>query len=143
MQHVAGTKRHHDRRVVVARIAVGAVAADGAAVTHLRIGDLRRGFRQDRAFLGKQVGAQHLVLGRAGADHDRIAVFADAAQTVDAVDIDEMRRLGQAQFHHRYQTVAAGQHLAVVAELDKQRQNFIDRVRAMILERSRRHDFPP
>ena len=142
-QHVACIEGHHDRRIVVSRISVGAVAADGAAVPHLRIGDLGRRFRQDPAFLEEQVGGQDLCLGRARADHDRIPLLANAAQAADGVDVDKMRRLGQTQFHHWHQTMAAGQHLALVTELTEKLQHFLDRFRAMILEHSGCHDTPP
>ena len=45
---VARAQRHHQRRHVVAGIAIGDIAADGAQVAHLRIGDQQRGFVQDR-----------------------------------------------------------------------------------------------
>ena len=115
-QLIGRTERHHDGRIVVARIPVGAVSADGAAVAHLRIADLGRRFGQDRAFVAQQIGRQNLGLSGSRADDDHLAFFANTAKAVYAIDVDEMRRFRQTQFHHWNQAVAAGQHLAVVAE---------------------------
>jgi hypothetical protein len=43
-----GAERQHHRRHVVAGVAVRDIAADRAAVTHLRVGDLQRRLAQDR-----------------------------------------------------------------------------------------------
>ena len=42
---------------------------------------------------------------------DRVRVFADGRQLGDARDVDEQRRLRQAQVEHRAERLAAGQHL--------------------------------
>ena len=87
---VARAERHHQRRHVVAGIAIGDIAADGAAVAHLRIGDQKRGFVQDRQRFADFVGRQQFVLGGHRADHDRVAVAADALEPGDAMQIDQM-----------------------------------------------------
>ena len=46
LQFKSGIQRHGDGRMVIARVAVGNIAADGAAVAHLRIGDQQRRFGQ-------------------------------------------------------------------------------------------------
>ena len=59
------------------------------------------------------------MLGRHGADDDVVAVGADAFELGDAGEIDEMRRRGEAQLHHRDQAVAAGERAAVVAQIGR------------------------
>ena len=48
LQFKGGIQRHSDGRMVIARVAVRDVAADGAAVAHLRIGDQQCRFGQQR-----------------------------------------------------------------------------------------------
>ena len=106
---IAGAEAHHHRRHVVAGIAIGDIAADRADIAHLRIGDLQRGLAQERDLGGEKLGGDQLVLGRHGADDDVAAVGADALELGDAGEIDEVRRRGEAQLHHRDQAVAAGE----------------------------------
>ena len=114
---VAGIQRLHDGRHVVARIAVGDVAPDGAAVTDLGIGDHQGRLAQDRAGRAQEVGIDHLLLRRQRADHQCLALAGDPPQGGDVTQIDDMARLRQAQLHHRYQAVAAGQQTGFVAML--------------------------
>ena len=123
---IGGAKAHHHRRHVVAGIAVGDVAAERAEIAHLRIGDLQRGFAQDRNFRAQQVGADQLMLGRHRADDDIVAVGADAFELGDAGEIDEMRRRREPQLHHRDEAVAAGKRAAVVAQFGEQTDGFLD-----------------
>ena len=113
---VACAQRHHQRRHVIAGIAIGDVAADRAHVTHLRIGDQKRGFVQDRQRFCHLVRRQQLVLGGHGADHDVVAVAADALEPRNAVQIDQMLRCGQPKLHHRDQTMATGKGAGLFAQ---------------------------
>ena len=54
-QDVGRAERHHQRRHVVAGVAVGDVAADRPEIAHLRVGDQLGGLAQDRRMLGEQV----------------------------------------------------------------------------------------
>ena len=76
---VARPERQHQRRHVVARIAVGDIAADGAAIAHLRIGDQVGRLLQDGQRLGDHIGGDDLVLGGHGADDDGLGLLLDAA----------------------------------------------------------------
>ena len=79
-QHERRAQRQHQRRMVVARIAVRDVAADRALVAHLRIGDQPRALDQQRALVLQQLRPDQLVLGRHRADANRAALLADALQ---------------------------------------------------------------
>src|ERR1700758_3990500 len=52
----------HDRGHVVARIAIGGVAAEGPAVANLRVGDHQRGFAYDRAAARELLRADQFML---------------------------------------------------------------------------------
>ena len=44
-------------------------------------------------------------------------IFADVIQIGDAMDVDQILRPGDAELHHRHQTLAAGQELRIIAVL--------------------------
>jgi hypothetical protein len=50
-------------------------------------------------------------MARHCADHERVALSADARQLRHASQINELTRVGQAQFHRGQQRLAAGQGL--------------------------------
>ena len=58
----------------------------------------------------------------------------------DAVDIDEMRRLGEPERHGRHQALAAGEHAAVLGgDLGEERDRLVDGFRRVVAERRRFH----
>jgi hypothetical protein len=120
--------------VVVGRVAVGDVAADGAAVAHLRVGDQPGRLAQQRHPPLQDRRRDEVVLHRHRPDADGVAVLADATQFVDAVEVDQVRRLGEAQLHHRQQAVAAGQQLGITAERAQQVQRLAHGAWCVVLE---------
>src|SRR5439155_1776678 len=58
---------------------------------------------------------------------------------LDAVDVDERPRRGDAQLHHRDQALPACQHLRLVAEALKDRYRLVETRRSEVLERRRIH----
>ena len=90
---------------------MGEAAADGAARAHGAIGDAA-GDPGEKA--AGRIGDAAVLDGGmrdGGADGDRVRVLADGRQLGDARDVDQQRRLGEAQVEHRAQRLAAGQHL--------------------------------
>ena len=73
------------------------------------------------------------------ADTERSAFLAYPRQLGNATDVDQVRRLGKPELHHREQAVSAGDQLAVVSELREQCERFLDARRAMVFERCRIH----
>ncbi len=71
---------------------------------------------QDRQRFCDIVGRQQFVLGGHCADHNAVAVAADALQPVDAMQIDQMFGGGEPKLHHRQQAVAAGQRAGLLAQ---------------------------
>ena len=116
-QHQRRAQRQHHGRMIVARVAVGNVTADGAAVAHLRIGDQARGFGNQRAFVLQQLGGDQLIFGHHGTDVNLAFFLADAPEIVDRIDIDQMGGCRKAQFHHGQQAVTPRQNLRALAVL--------------------------
>ncbi len=79
-------------------------------------------------------------VAHAGAD-DKLAVGdREAIERRDAVDVDQMRGLGEPERHGRHQALAAGEHAAVLRRhLGEQRDRLVDRFRRVIAERRRLH----
>ena len=96
---------------------MGDRAADRAAVTDLRIADMAGGMGQQRRVLVQQIGGLDVAVAGEGADRDVVAAVTDVRQVGDAADVDQHRRLGQAQLHQRQQAVAAGEELGLVTVL--------------------------
>ena len=67
--------------------------------------------------LAERAVADRLVergVAHAGADAELAVRDREPVERRDAVDVDEMRRLGEPERHGRHQALAAGQHAAVV-----------------------------
>ena len=115
---------------------MGEAAADGAAVPHLHVADVGRGFRQQRAFFPQQRRAGDLLMRRHGADGEMTTFVADDVQRLNAPDVDHHFGPGEAQLHGRNQAVPARQQLRRVAVLHQHRDRFIDTRRPQVFERS-------
>src|SRR3569833_4207373 len=108
LQHEGRVDGAHHRRMIDAGIAVSDVAAEGAAIAYLRIGYLFGGFGQQRTFLLQQRRGDQLVLSGHRTDVKGAALFAYTLELFDAIEIDEVFGMGEAQLHHRQQTVFVG-----------------------------------
>ena len=124
------------------RVAVRERAAEGAAVTDLRIADLAAAARQDRHVLAHQRVVLDVVVAGEAADRDRVAGVAHVGEVGEPTDVDEHRRRRQPQLHQRQQRVAAGEELGVVAVLGEQRDRVVDGVGAGVVERGGDHRPP-
>lgn len=133
-EHEFGVADQRERRVVIARVAVGNVTADGAAVAHLRVGDQLGGFCQQRHLGLQDGGIDQVVFHRHRSDDHGVAFFADATQLGNAVDVDQVLGLGKAQLHHRQQAVAAGQQLGVRPVLAQQGHGLTHALGGVVLE---------
>ena len=72
-------------------------------------------------------------MGGRRADANLAVLFTNVREILDAADVDEQRRLHQAQLHRRNQTVSAGENLCVFV-LRQQRERFVERIRAFVIE---------
>ena len=76
----------------------------------------------------------------AGADDKFAADDGEPVKRLDAVDIDEVRGLGEPKRHSRDEALAAGEDAAVLGgKFGKQRDRFVDRFRRVIAEGGRLH----
>src|SRR5690242_14063730 len=67
-----------------------------------------------------------------GTDRKRLAVTRDPVETGDFVDVDQMRRLGEAEGHDRNEALAAGQHPPVPrGHLGQNLDRLVERLRHM------------
>ena len=142
-QLIGRAERHHHRRHVVAGIAIGDIAADGADIADLRIGDLQRGFPEDRHLLREQRRFDDVALAVHGADDDVAAVGLDAAEIADRGEVDEMRRRRQAELHQRNKAVPAGERAGILAEIGEKADGVADGFRAVVGECAWDHGFLP
>src|ERR1700722_2117675 len=93
--------------------------------------------------LREQLAADNLVLSGYRANDDLASLETHSLQLRNACEIDEMSRRGEAQFHHRDETVAAGNDASVGIELAEEGDRFRETGRPMILEGSGDQDILP
>ena len=101
--------------MIVGRIGVGQVAADGGHVAHQRIGDDHGRLVDDGVLLANQIGGVEVRLAGERADGQRTVRLANVREVGEAVDVDQMLRRRHPQFHQRDQALTAGQDLGVRA----------------------------
>ena len=138
--HELGVERQHHRGEIGGRVAVGERAADRAAMTHLRVADLARRRRDDRAMLLEQRIGVHRGMPGERPDRELRARIADVGELGEPPDVDELRRPCDPELHRRQEGVPACQHLRVGIRAE-QATGMLDRLRQLVVERCRDHDF--
>jgi len=128
--------------VVVGRVAVGQVAAQGGHLAHDGVGDHVGGIGQQRVTVGYQAGAFQVHFTGHGADLQPAIGFANIGQAFQAVDIDQHGRRGQPELEHRDQAVAAGQHLGAFI-LAQKGDGVAQGLRTCIIKCRRNHNESP
>ena len=136
---IGRVKRLHQARHVVRRIAIGDIAADGAKIPHLRVGNLQRRFADNRGCRGQHVAGNQLVLRGHRADGHSSTIDSDAFQRVDTAKIDQMADIAEPLLHHRDQAVPAGNDARVIPPLTEQTDHSVDAVGPVIIKRTRYH----
>ena len=120
---------------------------DGTAhcpfVARLEVPDVRQRSGQERKLFGKPRPGQQPVLRYRRADLDLAVDFTDGGELRNARDVDQHRRLEQAQIEHREQRLTAGKHAGGVAMLGKYLDRLGHRISAYIIEWMRFHAPPP
>src|ERR1051325_679469 len=74
-----------------------------------------------------------------GADGDDVAILADVTQIADAADVNQVFRLGKAEFHHRDQAMSAGEQFGVIGVCREQGKRLGQRGGPVIFEISWYH----
>ena len=118
-------QRQQHRGQLGRRIRMRDAAAHGAAAARGRMADVAQRFGQQRRARRHERGAQRIGLAGRGSEPQR-PVGRDARERRDAADVDERRRPRQPQVEHGHETLPAGQHLCVLAELRKRRDRLLD-----------------
>ena len=108
-------------------------------VADLRVADPGRRRGDQRVRLAEQRVVRDVVVARERADRDPVAVLAHVAEVGQAADVDEQRRLREAELHQRQERVAAGEQLRVVAR-PEQLDRVVDRLRDLVVEPRGDHD---
>ena len=124
------------------RIGEGDGAAEGAAVANGGMADMRHGERDQRRVLGDHLGTLDLGMTRQGADLDEFALFGDAVESLDGVDVDQQVRRRQPHVERGDQALPAGQEPRIVLMLGQQRNRFLERARLGVGEWRRLHVSP-
>ena len=86
-----------------------------------------------------RIALHHALAGRRPAPRACRSPARSPASSADAVHVDEVLEVREAQRQHRHEALPAGQHLGVVAVLGEQRADLVDRLRRVVLERRRLH----
>ena len=73
----------------------------------------------------------------------RVRRHLDGVEAGDPVDVDEVRRGGQAHVEERDQALPAGEHLAVVADLGEDGDGLVDGARCVVHEGGGLHRTDP
>ena len=109
-----------------------AIADRGVSDQADRLGDHRASLAEPGQLLDR-------AMARRRAEHQRVPIDPRVVELGDAVQVDQRRRGGQPERHHRHQTLAPGDHLRVLTALGEQRDRLLDASRREVLERSRLH----
>src|SRR5260221_6032815 len=115
------------------------ISADGAAVTDLRMGDMRQCFADQRKRQRKSRVALQRAVARQRAKAARAFGRTNAREIFDTVDVDQDRRPGETKIHRRYQALSAGQELRLIAMFGLERQRVRKRGGCDIFEGSQLH----
>ena len=129
--------------MVVGRIAVGEIAPDRGQVPHQGIRDDLAGVVEQRIAGPDDVGLLEIRLSGERADPEKAVRLAHVGEPGNAVDVDEVARAGQAQFHEGNEALTAGEDLGVLAQPRQERGRLPDRTWSVILEGGWNHRRSP
>ena len=118
---------------------MGDRTADGAAVTNLRVTHVPGRVSQQRSMLSEHRRLLHVHVARERTDRDVIAGVLDVRQVLHATDVDENRRLREAQLHERQEAVAASEELGIGSVLTDERDGLGGRSGADVIESCGNH----
>src|SRR5262249_2752205 len=106
---------------------------------HADVRDLTLHLRERRQPLEDERRQLDLAVRRSRPDHERAVLGPDAAELLDALDVDEMAVGGEAQLEQEEELGPAADHGGVVAVSDEQLTRLLDGRRAVEVERRQRH----
>ena len=143
LQHQGGAERQHAGRHLGRRVGERDAAAEGAAIAHRDVGDMRHGLGDQRQVLARRSREPATSAWRVSAPMRTCSPLQrDAGQRVQPVDVDQQPRLRQAHVERRHQALAAGQDARVLAVPREQLEHLLDAVGAHVAELRRLHAAP-
>ena len=104
----------HRAGVTGSGIVVSHGAPQRAACAHLPVANTGSQVGQSRDGGFDLAAGRHIGVARHGADHQSIALAANARQLGNAVQVNDLLGIGQAQAHRRQQALPTGQQLAAL-----------------------------
>ena len=122
---------------------MGQTATDGAAITDLVVRDVRDRFPQQRMREIESLVIQDIAPAHQRTDRDTIGADLDLAETRQFAEIDQQRRPGDAERHHRYEALTAGERLCLSVMVGEQFDCFVDRRGTGIFEGWKLHKLRP
>ena len=130
----AGVGGEQEGRGIRVRIGEREVAAQRPGAADAHVGDAGRHRRQRGPALAHQGRALDRAVGHAAPDHELVAVQLQAPELGDALDVDDVPVVGEAQLHHEQQLRPARVQHGVVAQALHQRAGLVQRGRGVDLE---------
>ena len=101
-------------------------AAQGAARANGAVAHVGHGLGDEWRVTCHQRGVLERVVPREGAHDEGVALHGNAIEAVDAIDVDEGRRRGQAHVERGHQTLPAGEDAAVRPVAREQRDGLVE-----------------
>ena len=118
-------------------------AGGGSQVSHLQVAEQAYGFAHHWNFLADQRRAFDVRVPGQCPDHQATFALFDITQSGDAIEVDQVFRPRQAQFHQWDQALTTGKNPCVFATLSQKIHGFLQTLWLQILESNRIHPKPP
>src|SRR5947208_8006370 len=131
------TKRQHSSGMIVGGIGMGNIATHRGPVSHYRIGYHTRGIREDRIAITDERRAVKFRLAGQCADAQLTIRLLDVLQAINAVDVDQDRRVSQAETQKGDEALAPGQNFGFVSMLFQKGNSFWNAVCHQVIKRTR------
>ncbi len=114
LRHHLGLEGGRDEAPFGGGIGMGEAAAEGTARADRRMGDVARDRGEKRPQRPRRRRAVERRVPHASADGERAVHRPEPVEPGHAIDVDEMRRPGEAERHGRHQALAAGENAPVL-----------------------------
>ena len=129
-----GVKRHQRGRPVTRRVGMRQASSDSPAIANLHVSGQIGGVEHERQMLLDERRSGDVSMPAERAHRQPIVDSAQARQTVDPVDVDQVARAGDPQLHHRDEALPSRENLGLLAVLDEQLQRLVHGARCEIFE---------
>src|SRR5919199_1508804 len=118
-------------------------APDGPPVLDRGIAQETRGITDNPAVLVDQLVVVYVAVPGQGADGQVVALVADVAQVLQAVQIDQDRGRGQPEPHERYERMPTSDEPCIIPVMAQELYSVVDRLGDLVVEGYRMHYASP